>query len=149
MKKLTLLVAVIFFAISGAVAQIHDPVKWTVASKKLNSKEAVIFIKATIQSGWHIYSQNIAPDGPTPTVFTFSPSKDYTLNGKTAEPKAATKYEEVFKMNVGYFTKEVVFQQKVKLNKGTATVKGSVEYQTCDKTQCLPPMDYAFSVVIK
>jgi DsbC/DsbD-like thiol-disulfide interchange protein len=149
MKKLTLLIAVLFFAISGAVAQIHDPVKFTVASKKLNSKEAVIFIKATIQDGWHIYSQNIAENVPNPTVFTFTPSKDYTLNGKTAEPKPAMKYEEVFKMNVGYFKKEVIFQQKVKLNKGTTTVKGNVEYQACDKTQCLPPTDYAFSVVIK
>ena len=52
-------------------------------------------------------------------------------------------------MNVGYFKKEVIFQQKVKLNKGTTTVKGSVEYQACDKTQCLPPTDYAFSVAIK
>lgn len=33
MKKLTLIIAVLFFAISGAVAQIHNPVKWTVASK--------------------------------------------------------------------------------------------------------------------
>lgn len=88
-------------------------------------------------------------NGPIPTSFTFPASKDYTLNGKTAEPKAATKYEEVFKMNVGYFKKEVIFQQKVKLNKGATTVKGSVEYQACDKTQCLPPTDYAFSVVIK
>lgn len=149
MKKLTLLIAVLFFAVSGAVAQIHDPVKWTVASKKLNDKEAVIFIKATIQDGWHIYSQNVGENGPIPTSFTFPASKDYTLNGKTAEPKAATKYEEVFKMNVGYFKKEVIFQQKVKLNKGTTTVKGNVEYQSCDKTQCLPPTDYAFSVVIK
>ena len=115
MKKLTLLIAVLFFAISGAVAQIHDPVKWTVASKKLNDKEAVIFIKATIQDGWHIYSQNVGENGPIPTSFTFPASKDYTLNGKTAEPKAATKYEEVFKMNVGYFKKEVIFQQKIKV----------------------------------
>ncbi|AIM39229.1 protein-disulfide reductase DsbD domain-containing protein [Sphingobacterium sp. SG20118] len=149
MKKFTLIIAVLFFAISGAVAQIHDPVKFTVASKKLNSKEAVIFIKATIQDGWHIYSQNVGENGPIPTSFTFPASKEYTLNGKTAEPKPATKYEEVFKMNVGYFAKEVVFQQKVKLTNGTATVKGSVEYQACDKSQCLPPTDYAFTVTIK
>ena len=70
--------------------------------------------------------------------------------GKTAEPKPKTKYEEVFKMNVPYFTQEVVFQQKVKLNSTKpTTVSGTVEWQACDKNQCLPPDEYNFTVTIK
>jgi hypothetical protein len=150
MKKFSLLVVAVLITITGAVAQIHNPVKWTVAQKKLNSKEGVVFIKATIQSGWNIYSQNVADGGPIPTSFTFKPSKEYTLDGKTAEPKAKTKYEEVFEMNVPYFTQEVIFQQKVKLtaNKAT-TVSGTVEWQAGDATQCLPPDEYNFTVTIK
>jgi hypothetical protein len=34
-------------------AQIETPVKWSYAAKKINSKEAVVFIKATINDGWH------------------------------------------------------------------------------------------------
>lgn len=149
MKKLTLVIIVLFFTITGAFAQIYNPVKWTVASKRLSPTEAIIYLRATIQDGWHIYSQNVADGGPIRTSFTFPKTKDYTLVGKTAEPKPISKYEEVFKMNVGYFSKEVVFQQKVKLAKGAKTVKGSVEFQACDDTQCLPPDDYAFSVTIK
>lgn len=149
MKKIGLLVVAVLLTVSAAFSQIHNPVKWTVASKKINSKEAVVFIKATIQNGWNIYSQHVADGGPIPTSFNFATSKDFTLNGKVAEPKAKIKHEEVFKMDVPYFTTEVVFQQKVKLNKGNAVVKGTVEWQACDKTQCLPPDEYNFSVTIK
>lgn len=150
MKKFSLLAVVVLMTITGAFAQIHNPVKWSVAQKKLSKTEGVVFIKATIQSGWNIYSQNVPDGGPIPTSISFNSSKDYALNGKTAEPKAKTKYEEVFQMNVPYFTQEVVFQQKVKLNANKATtVSGTVEWQACDATQCLPPDEYNFSVIIK
>ncbi|WP_293946829.1 MULTISPECIES: protein-disulfide reductase DsbD N-terminal domain-containing protein [unclassified Sphingobacterium] len=149
MKKLVLLMTAVILTIAGAFAQIHKPVKWTVASKKVNDKEAIVFVKATIQDGWHIYSQNVKDGGPIPTSFSFAKATDYVLTGKTAEPKPKVKHEEVFKMDVGYFTNEVIFQQKVALKKGAATVKGTVEWQACDKSQCLPPDEYAFAVTIK
>ncbi|MCS3556149.1 MULTISPECIES: protein-disulfide reductase DsbD N-terminal domain-containing protein [unclassified Sphingobacterium] len=149
MKKITMFITAMIFMIAIGVAQIHAPVKWTVASKKLNNKEAMVFIKATIQKGWHIYSQDIKDGGPIPTSFNFSKAGDYTVVGKTAEPKPKVKHEEVFKMDVGYFTDEVIFQQKISLNKGSATVKGNVEWQACDASQCLPPEEYTFAVTIK
>jgi DsbC/DsbD-like thiol-disulfide interchange protein len=150
MKKLSLLIVAVVMTMSAAIAQVQTPVKWQVASKKINSKEAVVLIKATIQNGWHIYGQNVADGGPLPTTFTFKNSKDYTLNGKPVENvKAKTKYEDVFKMNVPYFTNEVVFQQKVKLNGKQTNVSGTVEFMACDKTQCLPPDEYNFTVAIK
>ena len=150
MKKLGLLIAAVVLTMSAAVAQIQNPVKWSVASKKLNSKEAVVFIKATIQSGWHIYAQNVPDGGPFSTTFAFKNSKDFSLNGKPVENvKAKSKYEDVFKMNVPYFNNEVIFQQKVKLNGKQATVSGTVEYMACDKNQCLPPDEYNFTVTIK
>lgn len=151
MKKFSLFVVALLMTVTAAVAQIHNPVKWTVASKKINSKEAVVFVKATIQNGWHIYAQNVPDGGPVPTKFTFNASKDYTLNGGTTPTtKAKSKYEDTFKMNVPYFNQEVVFQQKVKLtgNKAT-TVSGTVEFMSCDKTQCLPPDEFNFTVTIK
>jgi DsbC/DsbD-like thiol-disulfide interchange protein len=148
MKGIVLVITVMIFAVTGVFAQIHKPVKWTVASKKLNNKEAVVFIKATIQSGWHIYSQNTKDGGPIPTSFTFGKATEYTLTGKTAEPKPKIKHEEVFKMDVGYFINEVIFQQKVALKNGKATVKGAVEWQACDASQCLPPDEYSFAVII-
>ncbi len=149
MKKLSLVVVAVLFTVFGAVAQIYNPVKWSVASKKLNSKEAVVFVKATIQEGWHIYGLNVPDGGPISTTFQFTASNDYALNGKVAAPTPQSKYEKDFKMNVPFYAKEVTFQQKVKLNKNQTTVKGIVEFMACDKSQCLPPDEYAFNVTIK
>ncbi|MBP3943413.1 sugar transporter [Sphingobacteriaceae bacterium WQ 2009] len=149
MKKFAVLFALIVLTASSSFAQIFKPVKWEVASKKTSKNEAVIFIKAVIDNGWHIYSQGVGEGGPIPTSFTFKPAKDFKLVGKTAEPKPLTKYENVFKMNVPYFDKQVVFQQKVKLVNGKAVIKGTVEYMACDKSRCLPPEEYDFAVTIK
>ncbi|WP_196934150.1 protein-disulfide reductase DsbD domain-containing protein [Sphingobacterium hungaricum] len=149
MKKLNLVIAVFIFSITASFAQIYNPVKWEVAFKKFSSTEATVYIKATIEDGWHIYSQTVGDGGPIATSFKYKASKDFALNGKTIEPKAKTKYEDVFKMNVPYFSKEVVFQQKVKLNAGKAAVSGTVEFMACDAERCLPPDEYAFTVNIK
>ncbi|TDQ11837.1 protein-disulfide reductase DsbD N-terminal domain-containing protein [Pedobacter metabolipauper] len=148
MKKLLIFIA--FCLLSElAGAQILKPVKWSYAAKRINSKEAVVLIKATIENGWHIYSQNIAANGPTRTVFSFNPSKDFTLVGKTLEPKAVTHFDKMFDMNIGYFEKEVVFQQKINIkSKGKITIKGKLEYGTCDDHQCLPPEEIVFNVSV-
>jgi hypothetical protein len=52
-------------------------------------------------------------------------------------------------MNVSFFEKSVIFQQKVKLKAGQATVKGTLEYMTCNDKQCLPPETIAFSIAVK
>lgn len=130
-------------------AQILTPVKWSYAAKKTGKNEAVIFLKATIDKGWHIYSQTVKEGGPVKTSFTFTPSKSYTKTGTTTEPKPVSKYESVFKMQVSYFENEVIFQQKIKLNAAQATVTGKVEFMVCNDKQCLPPDEKEFSVTVK
>lgn len=149
MKKITLILSFVFFSAMGAFAQLENPVSWAYVAKKTGPNEATIYLKATIDDSWHIYSQNLKPGGPNKTIFTFSPSKDFTLVGKPIEPKPITKYEKSFKMDVAYFENEVVFQQKIKLKKGTTVVKGKVEFMVCNDTSCLPPNDVTFSIPVK
>jgi hypothetical protein len=149
MKKVTLILTLVFFTAVGAFAQLENPVTWSYGAKKISKTEAVVFIKATIEDGWHLYSQFVKPGGPSKTVITFAKSKDYTLVGTTAEPKPISKFEKVFNMNVPYFQDEVVFQQKVKLGKATTAVKGKVEFMVCDDKQCLPPNEISFSIPVK
>ncbi|HEY0177000.1 MAG TPA: protein-disulfide reductase DsbD domain-containing protein [Pedobacter sp.] len=148
MKRLILFLAVTATALS-AHSQILKPVTWSYAAKKISKTEAVVYIKATIDDKWHLYSQTVKDGGPVKTTFTFPASKEYTLVGKTVEPTPVTRYEDTFKMNVSFFEKSVIFQQKVKLTGATATVKGKVEFMTCDDKQCLPPEEIEFSVPVK
>jgi DsbC/DsbD-like thiol-disulfide interchange protein len=146
MKRI-LFLAALFVMSTGAFAQIEAPVKWSYASKKISSTEAVVFIKATIQKGWHIYSLNLKDGGPIKTSFEFPASKEYSLIGKASEPTPLTKYEKTFTMNVSYFENSVVFQQKIRLKSPkVSAVKGKLEYMTCNDIKCLPPEDLDFSI---
>lgn len=147
MKKLLLILAVTL-AGSGAFAQVQGHVTWAYAAKKVSATEAVVLLKATIDKGWHIYSLNVKEGGPIKTSFTFKPSKEFKLSGKTIEPKPIVKYDANFKMNLTYFENSVVFQQKIKLTGSKATVKGTLEYMTCNDHQCLPPEDVDFTVQV-
>ena len=148
MKRLFLFTIGLMFSLTAS-SQILKPVKWSYVAKKTSATEAVLYIKADIQDGWHIYSQNMEEGGPVKTSFTFSPSKVYTLNGKTIEPKGITRFEKTFDMNVTYFEKSVVFQQKIKFKGSDPVVKGAVEFMVCDDKQCLPPETVEFSISVK
>ncbi len=148
MKKLILTLVAVVFSFA-TYAQIEKPVTWSYAAKKTSATEAVVYLKATIKDGWHLYSQFVKEGGPVKTTITFDKSSAYSLTGKTIEPKPITKHEDTFNMNVSYFEKSVVFQQKVKLKGKTATVKGKLEFMVCDDHQCLPPDEVAFSVMVK
>jgi len=148
MKKLLALTAALILTIS-AYAQIEAPVKWSYAAKRTSATEAVVFLKATIQPGWHIYSLNVKEGGPIKTSFTFEKSKEFSLIGKTTEPKPMVKFENSFKMNVTYFEKEVIFQQKIKLKSANVTtVKGKLEYMVCNNIKCLPPEEVNFTIPV-
>jgi hypothetical protein len=148
MKKAFALLIALFLTV-GAYAQIVAPVKWAYAAKKTSATEVTVFLKASIGAGWHIYSQNVKDGGPIKTSFTFAKSKDYTLVGKTIEPKPITKFEKAFNMNVSFFENEVIFTQKIKLKSANVTaIKGQLEYMTCNDQKCLPPDDVNFIIPV-
>ena len=149
MKKLIIATVILFMFILTTKAQVLTPVHWSYGAKKLNKDEAVVFIKATIDDGWHVYSQTVKDGGPVKTTITFPASPAYTLIGKTIEPTPITRNEKVFNMDVSFFEHEVIFQQKIKLKAGQAIVKGTLEYMTCNDHQCLPPDDIDFSIPVK
>ena len=145
----------IFFAVLLVLSclngqtQILTPVHWSYGAKKINATEAVVFIKATIDQGWHLYSQTVGEGGPVKTTFAFAPSAAYTLNGATQEPTPIVRMESAFNMKVAFFERSVIFQQKVKVKKLPVVVKGTVEYMTCNDEKCLPPDTQSFNITIK
>ena len=77
MKRINLYspLAFLLFLISflSVDAQIQNNVKWNFSLDQ-KGDEAVITFKATIAKGYHIYSQNTPPGGPTPTLINFEKS---------------------------------------------------------------------------
>lgn len=149
MKKNILLTCFVIITSISVYGQILKPVSWSYAAKKTSATEATVFIKATIDESWHMYSQFLKEGGPNPTVFSFQPSKTYSLVGKTIEPKAKSVFEPSFRMQVSYFENSVIFQQKIKLHAKNASVKGKVEFMVCDDQRCLPPDEVEFVIPVK
>lgn len=147
MKKLYTLLLVLL--VLQSQAQIENPVKWSYSAQKTGKNEANILIKADIQKGWHLYSQFIEDGGPIPTSFTFSPSKDFNLEGKVSEsPKAVTAFDPNFGMKIAWHETQVVFTQKIKTTSDKFTLKGVLEYTVCNNNKCLPPTEQEFSIPI-
>ncbi len=150
MKKLIILSLLISCTSRAIQAQLLHPVTWSYGAKKINRNEGLIFIRATIEKGWHIYSQTIGEGGPVKTSFAFEPSKLFQAIGKAFEPKPISRYEKVFGMKVDYFEDEVVFKLRIKLNSnGTVLVKGKIKYMACNDHQCLPPEEIPFNLSLK
>jgi len=147
-KRIMLLLIAVIISVQ-LHAQIEAPVKWSFGAKKINNTEAVIFIKADIQPGWHIYSTKQKDGGPVKTSFVFNLLPDYDLIGKIAEPIPHAKYEEAFDMKVYYFEKQVIFQQKIKLNTAQTVVKGKLNFMVCNEQKCIPAQDVEFSIPVK
>ena len=128
MKKIILFLSIVFLAIS-AKAQLN-PVMWTFTAKKIADKTYEIHMKATIQNGWHLYSQ-IQPDDAiaNPTGFTLNNNPLITLDGKIKEIGTIEKYHDAkLGISANQFSTKVDFIQKVRLKaKAKTSITGSVE----------------------
>jgi len=150
MKKLiSLLIITIFFTAFGH-AQIFKPVKWQTTTEKISESEFDLIVKATIDEGWHLYSQNVPENGPIPTSFSFKNiDGQFELIGKTTEGEGHEEFDNVFDMNIKYFENEVVFKQRIQvLTDAKISIHETLEFMVCDDTNCLPPteVDIAFSI---
>lgn len=148
MKNLFILTLFLCFGLT-AKSQILEPVKWTYSSKRTSKTTAVLYIKASIDKGWYIYSQTVPKGGPIKTTINFVPSENFSLIGKTSEPKPITKFDKTFKMNVSSFANTVIFEQKINIKTKSTIVKGSVAFMTCDATRCIPEEMIDFSIPVK
>jgi thiol:disulfide interchange protein DsbD len=136
---------------ASVLAQYVNPnVTWSTSTKKISDSEFDLILKGTIAPGFHLYSQNIADGGPVPTSFTFEKSGGYKLIGKVKEGgNRFEAVEPVFdNMMLTWYEETVTFTQRVKILKPEVTVKGFVNFMTCNDKLCDPPSDYLFKYAL-
>lgn len=136
-----LLAVVALFSFSVMFAQMAEPVKWKFSTEKISDKEFNLVMTATIEDKWHLYSQHFDAGGPMPLVITYTKSDKYKTVGQTTEsPTPTAEYDDVFMVNVKYFTKKATFKQKIEvLTDASFTVKAELSGQACfEDGQCLP-----------
>jgi hypothetical protein len=149
MKK-TLVILFLFIA-AAAKAQVVNPVSWTYTSKKTSDKTYEVRLTATIQSGWHLYSQSQPGDAiAEPTKITFNKNPLLKLDGNIKEEGKMEKFHDAkLDLSANQYSSKVEFVQTVKMKATAKTnVTGTVRFQTCNDEKCLPPKTVNFSIAL-
>lgn len=137
MKKLAF---ILFFitAFFAANAQVKQPVKWTAKAEKKSDTEYLLTFDATIETGWHMYSQFSDENGAIPMTVVFNNNKgNYDLVGKTKESKTEQAYNEVFEVTETFWSGKAQLKQTVKLAPtSNKIVQVTFDYQVC-KEVCI------------
>lgn len=136
---------IIFFACMALIAhaQMVDPIHFKASAKALSDSTTDVVITATIDEGWHLYTQDIPDGGPVPTAFAYG---DVALIGSTTTPaKVHSSYDENFEMDLTYYEDRAVFHQTV-LSRDLKTLKGGVTYMACNDQMCLAPSTWEWQV---
>ncbi|MEP5341183.1 MAG: cytochrome c biogenesis protein CcdA [Algibacter sp.] len=150
MRKFIFLLALISFTLG--YSQVLDPVKWTTSVEKISDSQYQLIAKASIEKGWHLYSQKVPEDGPVPTTFTFDDDNGaFKIIGNTTEEKGHTIQDPVFDMEIKFFANSATFEQKIEVLSDKTTLNAFVEFMVCDDTRCLPPteVDLVFNLPIE
>ena len=167
MKKVTALVFLLIAFLSG-FPQVLEPVKWSFKSEMTGKNEVTLIFNASVDRGWHLYSQNMEDGGPVKTAFIFHNLKGFSVSDKATkiekvqayegpdtvnyqvyfnEPKPETERDPNFNnMIVKYFSHQTEFSQKFKLNDDKPLkITGYIYFMCCDNEKCLPPAEVEFS----
>ena len=142
-------ILLLFLIISTSLsAQILEPVKWSITENKTSDNTIEIRYKATIEKGWHLYSNELPDGGPLATEVTYTTLEGAEIVGDLVADRAAVEtYSDVFSMVLGNFKDEVTFVQKIKLLSPQYRIAGDVRYMACDDGTCIPPTTVAFEFV--
>ena len=123
-----------------AFVAVQAQVGFSVAYKRVNPTTVDIVFTGKADPGWHIYSTDIAPGGPTAAEFGVDRIKGAKLKGKLkAGPGAKTTQDPIFEMPVTFFEHTATFTQRVELLEKDYELKGYLKYGACNDENCLPP----------
>lgn len=152
MKKLILFLALAYSTLLSAQlgqSDNPDPVKWS-ASTEVNGTEVTLTLRATIEEGWHLYSQkDNGFMGPIPTSFTLKDTSLYSNDGKWTEGEPHLEYDPNFDMELEFYSHEAEFKTVVTANVPDFTLAGELEFMVCNDEMCLPPRYVDFSAQVK
>lgn len=112
-----------------------------------------LFITATMQPGWHIYSITQAEGGPIRTTIRVEPSTNYRIAGpfqpiQPPERKSDPLYDGLLvESHHGSVTWYAPLEIAPQANPAQVQIRGVVNAQACERS-CLPPTDYPFTATL-
>jgi Disulphide bond corrector protein DsbC len=123
-------------------------VQWRFKAEYNNPQEAILTFTASVQSGWHLYSQYLKEGGPLPTHFVFEPNENFVCVGEVEEKgEQTTFYDKTYDMEITWYSGVVNFIQKARLHQPATKIFGKIEYMICSNHVCIPnKQDFYFDL---
>lgn len=142
-------ILILFMLVSMQIsAQILEPIKWNITEHKISESSLEVRYKATIEEGWHLYSNILPEDGPLATEVKYTTLQGVQAVGElTTDVKATEEYVELFSMVLGIFEGEVTFSQKFNLLSPDYKIEGGIKFMGCNNQTCLTPTTQNFQFV--
>ncbi len=136
--KFTKFMLAAFFALFSTMLVAQEATTrtaWSAEVENLGEGYYNINITAQVPDDLHIYAMGEL-GGYNPTIFTFD-AQNVTLEGEVVPSREPHKYyDDVFMVDMGDYTGEVTFTQKVAALKKNAKVAITVEWQECTEGTC-------------
>jgi DsbC/DsbD-like thiol-disulfide interchange protein len=153
LKLILSLYSLLCLSYTGDAQPVSDqkPVHWAYSTKKTGPGTYEVHLTATIDDGWHLYSQQQPNEAVAhPTEIKFARNPFLILDGKPRELGKLDKWEDKGTGIQAYqYEHSVDFVQTLKargMAKVKATVTGTLTFQTCTNEMCLPPRTDNFTV---
>tara|TARA_B100000401_G_scaffold437260_1_gene382460 strand:+ start:1629 stop:2087 length:459 start_codon:yes stop_codon:yes gene_type:complete len=143
MKKVVSIALLLLTVLVSANAQNQQQGPVKIESKTLISGDTLTLkIDFNVQEDWMVYDSLADDRGPIPLSF----NNDAVLNMeliKINKPKTKHKYDDIFEVDLWYFTNKVSYELCFKILNAKIPVSGTIllEYMSCNLTSgvCLPP----------
>ena len=150
LKRTVIILSALLAFIAPVKAQPQDPVKWEVSAKKVKKNVYEVKAEGKIRAGWHIYDLQEYELGPNPTVFKVTGDAIEAVAPAKITSKVVRENDPTFGMEIGTCESPVVIIQRVKvLQDGPQEAKVYIEWQACNKGNCLPPADYETTLQVE
>lgn len=127
----------------------QTPVSWNCNAKKISDRLYEVNIVATIQNGWHLYSQIQPAEAiAIPTTIKFVKHPLIKLSGKLTEIGKLEKHKEPgLDIEQWQYSDMVQFVQIITVKTNVKTnISGTIEYQVCTDEKCLPAKTVEFNI---
>ncbi|MDA3879609.1 MAG: protein-disulfide reductase DsbD family protein [Prolixibacteraceae bacterium] len=143
--NISFLIVLVILA-NTALAQLTNPVQWSFDQKEIEENKYELYFDATIDDGWHLYSNKLPVGGPIATSVKFNNEAGIEVIKDFSPTRSATKvFDKTFNMDLEYFGDEVKFMMVVEVDSGQRSdLSGYVEYMSCDDETCTPPAETDF-----
>ncbi|MGM9678236.1 MAG: thiol:disulfide interchange protein, partial [Bacteroidaceae bacterium] len=129
MRATALFIIGILYGYASMLAQIQEPVKFTVEDRKVSDNQLELVFSAIIEKGWHVYGTDIPEDGPTAAALTITDIHGLKTDGKfVAQGKELRVMDEMYGMELSYFEGKVSFVQRFTITDSKYSAEGYLSY---------------------